>query len=45
MLLGKENMSTGEVACGADRQHRRLKGKSDQLDAEQAALTVAAGPQ
>ncbi|PAU89271.1 hypothetical protein CK505_13735 [Kocuria sp. WN036] len=24
-------------------QHRRLKGKSDPLDAEQAALTVAAG--
>ena len=26
-----------------NRQHRRLKGKSDPLDAEQAALTVAAG--
>ena len=26
-----------------NRQHRRLKGKSDPLDAQQAALTVAAG--
>ncbi|VEH42550.1 Transposase IS116/IS110/IS902 family [Kocuria rosea] len=27
----------------ANRQHRRLRGKSDPLDAQQAALTVAAG--
>lgn len=41
-ILAAAGMTVIEVRR-TDRQHRRIKGKSDQLDARQAALTVAAG--
>ncbi|MFI7744890.1 IS110 family transposase [Kocuria rhizosphaericola] len=41
-ILAEAEMTVIEV-MRTNRQHWRLKGKSDPLDAEQAALTVAAG--
>lgn len=41
-VLAAAEMTVIEV-MRTNRQHRRLKGKSDPLDAEQAALAVAAG--
>ncbi len=41
-VLAAAGMSVIEV-MRTNRQHRRIKGKSDQMDAYQAGLTVAAG--